>query len=171
MTSDGGGEACCAGVANGDHYYLARVSRGKIGHLHASDWQFYISGDGTLDANWTSSQGSAGAVLTNTGELGLPNIQYLPALNRYLLSTFYYPSGAGTPTNSVQLFYEAAHPWGPWTQIASQSFPTTGNYSPIVLQASALAATLPTVTITMLSTQSFTGANYNLFYGTVTVTH
>jgi hypothetical protein len=156
---------------NGDSYYLWRVPRAKILNLQASDYQFYVSGDGTLDANWTTSQSGAGAVLSNTGKLSLANIQYIPALNRYLLLTYYYPSGASTPSSTVWLAYESPHPWGAWTQIGTFTFATTGDYNPIVLQSDALAATFGSTTMRSMWTQNFAGPNYNMFYATMTVSH
>lgn len=172
VVSLGYGTASQSSVDNNDNAYLMRVPRSKIGRLNPTDYQYFVSGDGNLDTNWTNTASSAGAILTNTGKLGWSSINYIPALNRYLWMTFYYPSGVGTPANSVQLGYESPTPWGPWTLIATNTFTGTGYYSPIILHSSALAATLSGTAVTIMSTQNFTSlSNYNLFYQSIAVTH
>lgn len=166
----GSGTTCS--VNNNDSAYLMRVPRSQIGRLNVTDYQYWVSGDGNLDSNWTYTASSAGAILTNAAKLGWMSIQYIPTLNRYLMMTFYYPSGAGNTANSVQLGYESSTPWGPWTLIATNTFTGTGYYSPMILQDSALAATFGTTTMTLMSTQNFANlTNYHLFYNTMTVTH
>lgn len=136
----------------GNVLYIARVPRAKLQNLSGSDWQWYVSGDGNLDANWTSTEASAGAMLTNSGELGTPNVQYIPAKNRYLMLTFYYPTGATNPPtgnklNCTWLGYEAQHPWGPWTLVFTQNFSGAhaGDYNPVILNDTAYSGTTPTV--------------------------
>ena len=96
---------------SGNALYLARVPRAKIRSLNASDYQYYQGGDGSLDASWTGAQANASPVISNTGKLGEPNVQFIPALNRYLLLTFSYPQGLA-PMNrhsehSLWLAYES----------------------------------------------------------------
>lgn len=173
IISLGYGSGSNSSVNNNDNAYLMRVPRSKIGRLNINDYQYYVSGDGNLDSNWTSNYASAGVILNNTGELGWSFIQYIPVLNRYLWLTFYYPDGAGgNATNSVWLEYESPTPWGTWTQIGTQSFPTTGYYSPMILTDTALSAGLSPTTVTYLTTQSYAiPAHYNLYYGTMTISH
>lgn len=173
IVSLGYGSGSTSSVDNNDNAYLMRVPRSKIGRFNANDYQYYVSGDGNLDTNWTSNYASAGVILSNAGKLGWMFIQYIPALNRYLLLTFYYPNGAGSnATDSVWLEYEAPTPWGTWTQIGTQSYPSTGEYSPMILTDTALSAAFSPTTVTYLTTQSYAiPANYNLFYGTMTITH
>ncbi len=38
---------------NGNNLVLGRVARSKIGHLGATDWQFYGGRDGMEDSAWT----------------------------------------------------------------------------------------------------------------------
>jgi hypothetical protein len=159
-------------VCNNDNAYLMRVPRSKIGNMNTNDYDYWVSGDGNLDSNWSKNAASAGVILNNTGKLGDSSIQYVPALNRYLWMSFYYPTQNPLNTANSQHFgYESPTPWGPWTQIYNATFTGTGYYSPIILQDSALAATFGTTTMTLLSTQNFQGAHYNLFYNTMTVSH
>lgn len=171
IVSLGYGSGSNSAVNNNDNAYLMRVPRSKFSRQNPLDYQYYVSGDGNLDSNWSSTSTSAGAILTNSGKLGWSSIQYIPALNRYIWGTFYYPSGAGTTSSSVWLWYESPTPWGTWTQIGTQTWSSTGYYSPIIQQDTALAASSGTTTMTVLTTQDFRGSNYNMFYGTLTVTH
>ena len=120
---------------NGNHLYLGRVKISLIGNLSASDWSFWTGGDGMSDANWSSTLGSAIAVLTNTGKIGTATIQYLPVFGRYLLLTWYYPA-PGTHSNSFWLCYEAPHPWGPWTLFQSTQWTPKGFYNPCIMPKS-----------------------------------
>lgn len=173
IISLGYGTGSNSSVDNNDSTYLMRVPRSKFSRMNPLDYQYYVSGDGNLDTNWSNSNLSAGVILNNTGKLGWMNIQYLPSLNRYLLMTFYYPTGSGSggANNSVWLEYESPTPWGTWTQIGTQTFTGTGYYSPMMLTDSALAAGFSPTTMTILTTQSFQGSNYHMYSNTMTVTH
>lgn len=46
-----------------------------------------------VDTSSTAAQSDAQPVIANRGKVGEPNVQYLPALNRYLLLTFSYREG------------------------------------------------------------------------------
>ncbi len=160
--------------ANGDAYYLWRVPRAKLSRLNGTDYQYYVSGDGILDASWSSNQASATAVISNTGKLSIANIEYIPALNRYLLLTFNYPRGLGVTSNTQWLVYESPHPWGSWTLVSTFNYPTTGLYNPVLLQADVLAATFSPTTMRVMWSGDFGASgqpNYNLFYATITVAH
>jgi hypothetical protein len=135
-TADGGNKYVYA-VSNdgfaydGSYLYLGRVLRSKIGDLNAADWQFYTGppgGNGLDSANWSSNFKDAKPILTSKNEISQPEIQYFPTLHRYVLISFYYPFSThwpanGTASRSTFSFYEAPHPWGPWTQFLNK--PTT----------------------------------------------
>lgn len=157
---------------SGNALYLARVPRAKMRSLNPSDYQYYTGGDGSLDQSWTAAQANASPVISNTGKLGEPNVQFIPALNRYLLLTFSYPQGLA-PTNrhsehTLWLAYESPHPWGPWTLVRSADWPTQGYYNPVVLNDTGYQGTTPTV----MFTGDFFGANtYQMYLGTLTILH
>lgn len=168
-TWTGGGSA-----GGGNALYLARVPRAKLRNLSGADYQWYTSGDGTQDSSW-SAQTNAAPIISNAGKLGEPNVQFIPALNRYLLLTYYYPSGVvtnngGNRLDSVWLGYESPHPWGPWTQIFSQEFSGThgGAYNPVILNDTAYTGTAPTV----VWTGNFVNvSDYQLYFATLTIAH
>lgn len=173
----------CAGTGtsgsswnNDDKAYLLRCPRAYFltgGYQNPNNWQAYVSGDGTLDANWTSNLANAGVILTNTGKLSLPSSQYFPALNRYLTAFFYYPSGAGTSSNCTMLVYESEYPWGPFTLVGTQNNTPSGYYNLIFFQRSALAATFASTSVTYFTTGDFhSGATgYHMFIGTMNISH
>jgi hypothetical protein len=167
LFSSGVGSGSGSAWNNSDSYYLARIPRSKLNRLNATDYQFYVSGDGTLDSSWAPNIGAAVPVLTNTGKLSICNVQYIPALNRYLLMTFNYPVPANA-ANSNWLGYEAPHPWGPWTLVYSNTFTGTGYYGEVILQSSALAATLPSPSMTLFFDPNYQAGN-SMFYTTLTL--
>jgi hypothetical protein len=92
--------------------YISREFRvQKMKSLNASDYRYYRGGDGSLDGSWTAAQANASPVISNTGKLGEPNVQFIPALNRYLLLTSSYPQGLATTDrhseHSLWLAYES----------------------------------------------------------------
>jgi hypothetical protein len=157
---------------SGNALYLARVPRAKIKSLNASDYQYYRSGDGSLDGSWTATQANASPVISNQGKLGEPNVQFIPALNRYLLLTYSYPQGLATTNrhseHSLWLAYESPHPWGPWTLVNSTDWPAQGYYNPVVLNDTAYSGTTPTI----MFTADFFGADtYQMYLSTLTILH
>ena len=140
---------------NGNALYLARIPKAKLQNLNPSDIAYYVGGDGNSDAAWTRSITGIQPILSADGRLSEPAIQYIPALNRYLLFEWYYPnniqSSSANSANSQWITYEAPHPWGPWNLIDSRNWPTQGYYNPVPLQRSALNGT----TLTLMSTANF----------------
>jgi hypothetical protein len=140
---------------NGNALYLARIPKAKLPNLNPSDIAYYVGGDGNSDAAWASSIAGIQPILSADGSMSEPAIQYIPALNRYLLFEWYYPSSiqssSANSANSQWIAYEAPHPWGPWTLIDSRNWPTQGYYNPVPLQRSALDGT----TLTLMSTGNF----------------
>ena len=105
----------------GSAFYLGRVPRAKIGQLNVADWQYYC------DGKWTSDLNAA------TPVPGLPNGQnkctmgspvWLPALKSYVTVTWSDP-GTTTkwhyPVDVTFAFYQAEHPWGPWSYVGAKS--------------------------------------------------
>lgn len=158
---------------DGDSMYLWRVPRAKLGGW-PNGVQCWVSGDGSLDANWTTTFSTCGAVLTNSGKTSLLNMQYIPALNRYLLLTWYYPSGLGTSSSATWLAYDCTHPWQcnstPVSTITSSTIGVSGAYGGTIVQADALAASFGSTTMHVLFTSDF-NATYAVNYATLTVSH
>jgi hypothetical protein len=157
---------------SGNALYLARVPRAKMKSLNPADYQYYTGGDGSLDQSWTAAQANANPVISNPGKLGEPNVQFIPALNRYLLLTYSYPQGLA-PTDrhsehSLWLAYESPHPWGPWTLVTSADWPTQGYYNAVILNDTAYQGTTPTI---MFSGDFFETNTYQMYLSTLTILH
>ncbi len=121
---------------NGDNYILGRVSRSKIGDLKAADWTFYKGGDGMRDSSWSKDMSRAALIIDAPGQCGETGVTYLPALNRYVMVSWYYPGGtghAGKIESTEFAFYESPKPWGPWKRIKSIPIQPQGWYIPRVL--------------------------------------
>lgn len=140
-TADGGNQYVYAvsddGYAyDGNYLILGRVLRSKIGNLNAANWQFYTGppgGDGSNPAYWSANVSAATHILTATHQISQPDIQYYPALHSYILTSSYFPFTPSWPSgrsahSSTFSFYEAPHPWGPWTQFLSKPVTMTVCY-------------------------------------------
>lgn len=106
----------------GDDFILGRVRRADLPKLNAADWSYYTGGDGLAAGSWSSELAKAQPILSAPAKLGLTAPCFVPALNRYLLTSWHI-----TPTLKKWFepgvvtygFYEAEHPWGPWTLVSS----------------------------------------------------
>jgi hypothetical protein len=157
--------------SNGNNLWLARMPLAQLASMNASAIQYYTgAADGSLDAAWSTSIGSAVPVLTNTGELGSSAIQYMPSTGRYVLTTWYYQT-PGTTSLSTWQIYEGPHPWGPWTILpntATSSDQTVWNpqgyYYPIALERSALTATANGAPMTLLTAGDYANGGSGPYY-------
>ncbi len=106
----------------GDDFILARVLRTDLTRLNAADWSYYVGGDGLADGSWTKDLAKARPILSRPAKLGWTSPVFIPALNRYLLVSWYVSPTLKqwfTPELVTYDFYEAEHPWGPWTFVSS----------------------------------------------------
>lgn len=119
---------------NGDQYILGRVLRSEIGRLSASNWSFYLGGDGLLDKNWSAHPADALPIIRNPLKCGETGATYLPMLGRYVLVAWYYPGDPNVNSDETHfIYYDAPHPWGPWTEIGEDVIRPYGWYCPRVL--------------------------------------
>lgn len=125
---------------SGDNYIIGRVPREKLPALSAADWTFFRSGDGMKDGSWTSNPSSATPVLSDPEQAGMTGVTYIAGLGRYVLVAWHYPShgvrdvSANGDTRSVLEFFEAPHPWGPWTRFKTYNADGLAWYTPIIGQ-------------------------------------
>lgn len=121
---------------DGDSYTLARIDRHKLPELRSSDWSYYTRGDGLLDKCWSREIAEAKPILSSPAHCGQGPVCYIPALNLYLLVVWYNTEKMTKwfePTRMKYDFYQAEHPWGPWSFISSHtdSFISAGHmYGP-----------------------------------------
>jgi len=120
---------------NGDDMILGRVAKATIGRLDASDWEFYVGGDGMLDANWSRKIQNAQAVLAKPEKCSTTGAQYIAPLKRYMMIQWYFPGGSsvGHSNDTIWEFYESPTPWGPWRQFQTQRFKPEGYYNPCIV--------------------------------------
>ena len=146
-------------INTGSNIYLGRIALATIetslgGSLAAAstaaNWQFYNSagcsgGDGTNSACW-GVLGSATPIFTLANKLGRSAMTYLPATNRYVITTWNWPLGYGPTSGSVtenqiaatsQLeFIDCAHPWSCTGVVSTVDVPTLGQYQLAVVPPS-----------------------------------
>lgn len=127
-TADGGNHYVYA-ISNdgwaydGNYMVLGRVPRTQIGDLNAADWQFYTGpagGNGTSSADWSSHASGATHIISAAHQLSQSSVTYIRGLHRYVLTSFYFPFNPQWPRSgytayTTWAFYQAPHPWGPWT--------------------------------------------------------
>ncbi len=106
----------------GDDLILARVRRADLPRLDARDWAYCTGGDGLADGSWTDDPAKAALILRAPAQLGWTAPTFIPALNRYLLVSWYVSPTLKKwfePNLVTYDFYEAEHPWGPWSMVSS----------------------------------------------------
>lgn len=106
---------------SGSAFCLGRVLRAKIGNLNTANWE-YFGRD-----HWTKNLAEA------TPVPGLPNGErkctmgspvWLAVLHKYVAPTWYDTGDYNKwyfPTDVTFAFYQADHPWGPWSYIGEKS--------------------------------------------------
>ena len=72
--------------------------------------------------------------MTAAHQLSQASVAWIPALHSYILASSYFPfaadwPAAGTGHRTTWAFYQAPHPWGPWTRFYSGPSPL-GFYDP-----------------------------------------
>jgi hypothetical protein len=147
---------------NGDNMILGRVLKTKIGDLKAEDWQFFKSGDGAVDSNWSPDMNQTIPVINNPNHLGMGGPVYLTAQKCYFMIGWHYPDTGGRmkPESSQTTnwdFYVASQPWGPWRIVGSHTFHPEAYYGPQVC----LKLTSPDGSML----QAFTCGNFNPPFG------
>jgi hypothetical protein len=98
---------------------LARVARSDLPTLDPNKIQFYIGGNGMLDASWTNKIARSVAVSTPT--VSPTAMVYDEILGRYLMTSFASDSWVTPPIESSLRIMEAPHPWGPWTLLLDEN--------------------------------------------------
>lgn len=119
---------------NGDNYLLGRVERVNLPRLDPTDWSYYLGGDGLKAESWAKDAGAALPMINNPLKCGETGATYIPSLGRYLLVAWYYPGNPNVDSDESHfIYYEAPHPWGPWTLIKEDMIRPEGWYCPRVL--------------------------------------
>jgi hypothetical protein len=165
----------------GSYLFLMRVPRVYLtSQASYTRYQFWkgpqnpTPGDFINDDNWSSSFYAKQPILEGFGQIGAVSETFVPGFNYYLLNVSTaggYPTGL--PTGNVLATYAAPTPAGPFTQIYTASFPTSGqNYYDHEFLARSIQANSSSSTLTapLLFTSQNTGtayfANFTMSSGT-----
>jgi hypothetical protein len=100
---------------NGSRLTLGRVHQERI--LEADAWQWVAQVDDQSGPEWTSDLNKAHAVLCEDRFIGLPEMVYVKAINRFLLLTWKFNEDFSPKDGSRLIVYDAPHPWGPFTLV------------------------------------------------------
>ena len=120
---------------DGDFYILGRVAKSKLPGLNGADWEFYTGGDGMSARNWNHEIDRAKAILKDPLNCSMTGMTYIPALKRYVMVLWHYTTyNLRTDPRTINDFYEAPKPWGPWTRFKTINTEKMGWYVPIVGQ-------------------------------------
>ncbi len=128
-------------VANNDHfedgddYILGRVLKNKLPDLNAADWQFYTGGNGMRGGNWNRDINRARPILQSPLHCSMTGMTYIPGLGRYVMVAWHYTTyNLRTDPRTINEYYEAPAPWGPWTKFKTIDTGSLGWYVPIIGQ-------------------------------------
>jgi hypothetical protein len=120
---------------DGDNYILGRVPRRNLADLNGGDWEFYTGNDGMAAANWTHTITDARPILQDRLNCSMTGMTYIPALGRYVMVVWHYTTyNLRTDPRTINDFYEAPKPWGPWTKFKTINTEKLGWYVPIIGQ-------------------------------------
>lgn len=107
---------------DGDSLILGRVPRNRLSQLNSSDWQYCAARNPDAEPTWSAHIEEAVPILSRPAKCGQTPITYIPALQSYLLISWYNTERMTTwfePNEMRYDFYQAPHPWGPWKLISS----------------------------------------------------
>lgn len=120
---------------SGDNYIIGRVLKSKLADLNAGDWAFYSGGDGMEDKNWTVNMDDAVLILKDENNCSMTGMTYINGLKRYIMVVWHYTTyNLRKDPRTINDFYEAPHPWGPWTKFKTLDTGVLGWYVPIIGQ-------------------------------------
>ncbi|MBZ5562480.1 MAG: DUF4185 domain-containing protein [Acidobacteriia bacterium] len=109
---------------DGDSLILGRVKRKALPRLEPAEWEYFTGGNGKASGSWSRRIDAAEPFLKRPAKCGETPICYVPALGIYLLISWYNPKVLTKwfePSGMMYDFYQAEHPWGPWSFIRSFS--------------------------------------------------
>ena len=107
---------------DGDTLILGRVLRSQLARLNSADWQYLSALDGSSTSSWSRSIDRAVPILNRPRRCGQTPITFVRELGLYLLISWYNTATMTRwfePNRMRYDFYQAPHPWGPWTPAGS----------------------------------------------------
>ncbi|MEX2234409.1 MAG: DUF4185 domain-containing protein [Cyclobacteriaceae bacterium] len=120
---------------DGDNYIIGRVPRSRLVDLNARDWQFFAGGDGMQDKNWISDMNKSKPVLQDSMNCSMTGMTYIKGMKRYVMVVWHYTTyDLRKDPRTINEYYEAPKPWGPWTKFKTVDTENLGWYVPIIGQ-------------------------------------
>ena len=107
---------------DGDRLILGRVLRSELPRLNSADWEYLSGPDGSATSSWSRSIDRAVPLLDRPACCGQTPITFVRELGLYLLISWYNTETMTRwfePNRMRYDFYQAPHPWGPWTPAGS----------------------------------------------------
>ncbi len=107
---------------DGDTLILGRVLRSRLSRLHSADWEYLAEPAGSQTSSWSRSIKHAVPILDRPSRCGQTPITFVSELGVYLLISWYNTETMThwfQPNRMRYDFYQAPHPWGPWTPAGS----------------------------------------------------
>jgi hypothetical protein len=92
--------------------------------LNPADWNYFTGGDGTNPGSWSARIQEAEPLLKLRTHCGQSGPCYIPSLRLYLMVVWYNTAKMikwFEPNEMRYDFYQAPHPWGPWTAVGGYS--------------------------------------------------
>ena len=109
---------------DGDSYVIGRVERSKLPDLNPADWTYFTGGNGGHARSWSTQVADAVPIFSRQAHCGQTPPCYVRPLRVYLMTVWYNLPKLQKwfePQEMIYEFYQAPHPWGPWTFINSHS--------------------------------------------------
>jgi len=156
---------------DGDNYILGRVLKSKLPDLNAADWQFYNGGDGMLEGSWIGEINNAKFILEDPMNCSMTGMTYIPGFGRYIMVVWHYTTyNLRTDPRTINDYYEAPKPWGPWTKFKTVNTEKMGWYVPIIGQKFQTVTDANTVKCILYPTGNYQNSSlYKLDYIPVTL--
>lgn len=120
---------------DGDNYVLGRVSRSKLADLNGADWEFYAGENGMRSSSWVHDMNASKPILSDPLNCSMTGMTYIPALRRYVMIVWHYKTyNLLVDARTINDYYEAPAPWGPWMKFKTVDTDQLGWYVPIIGQ-------------------------------------
>lgn len=147
---------------DGDDYILGRVLRSKLAALNGGDWEFFTGGSGMSSRNWKHDITLAKPILQDPMQCSMTGMTYIPGLGRYVMVVWHYAKyNLEVDQVTINEYYEAPKPWGPWTKFKTVDTGALGWYVPIFGQKFQTKVDKHTVNCILFPTGNY--KNWNLY--------
>jgi Domain of unknown function (DUF4185) len=145
---------------DGDYYILGRVSKKKLPNLNGADWEFYAGGNGMRAGNWRQDISQATPILRDKMNCSMTGMTYIPGLGRYVMVVWHYKKyDLRKDSGTINDYYEAPKPWGPWTKFKTVDPGRLAWYVPIIGQKWQTAAGANAVDCILYATGDYKDGN------------